>query len=123
MGAAVTGEVEVGYSSEETGRLQLIWGEGFLFPGGPAGVGRILSGAEISGCKVLDVGSGAGGADVALVRDHGAASVAGIDVQEELVGLATRLPAEAGLSAAIGYRLVDPESPLPFPDASFDVVS
>jgi len=36
---------ESGYSDEETDRLQLIWGDGFLSPGGSAEVARILEGA------------------------------------------------------------------------------
>ena len=70
---------------------------------------------------MLDVGSGAGGVDIALVRDHGAGSVVGIDVQQELIVLATGRAAAAGLGDRIGYRLIEP-GPLPFRDASFDVV-
>ena len=117
----MSSEVEPGYS-DGGGHLELIWGEGFLSPGGAAEVARTLAGADIGGCEVLDVGSGLGGADIALARVHGAASVIGIDVQEDLVELAGRRAADAGLDQRIDYRLVAPDSPLPFADMSFDVV-
>jgi phosphoethanolamine N-methyltransferase len=118
---AVIGDQDAGYSEEETGRLELIWGEGFLSPGGPAEITRILSGHDIAGRAVLDIGSGAGGVDIALVRDHGAASVIGVDVQQELVELATKRAVAAGVGGRISYRVID-SGPLPFDDATFDVV-
>lgn len=112
---------DAGYSAEETARLELIWGEGFLSPGGPQEVARILGGHDVAGCAVLDIGSGAGGVDLTLVRDSGAASVLGVDVQQELVELAASRAASAGLSDRVSYQLIEPGS-LPFADASFDVV-
>lgn len=112
---------EVGYSEDETGRLELIWGEGFLSPGGPAEIARVLGGHDVRGCTVLDIGSGAGGAALTLVREHGAGAVVGADVQPELVERARALAAAAGLTDRVWFALVEP-GPLPFPDASFDVV-
>lgn len=114
-------EGEEGYSDEETARLELIWGEGFLSPGGPAEIARILGRHDVAGAAVLDIGSGAGGAAVTLVREHGAGSVLGVDVQDELVALATARAASAGFDDRIGYRLIEP-GPLPLPNASFDLV-
>ena len=114
-------EGDPGYSVEETERLELIWGEGFLSPGGREEVARILGGYDIAGCDVLDIGSGAGGADIAFVRDHGAGTVVGVDVQQGFVDLAAERAVTAGLGDRITYRVIDP-GPLPFDDASFDVV-
>ena len=114
-------EDEGGYSEEETARLELIWGEGFLSPGGPAEIARILGGHDVAGAAVLDIGSGAGGAAVTLVSEHDAGSVLGVDVQAELVALATARAAATGFGDRIGYRLIEP-GPLPLPDGSFDVV-
>jgi hypothetical protein len=63
---------------------------------GAGGVARILARADISGCDV----TGAGGVDVALVNVHGARNLVGVDVQPELVDLATRRAADA-----VGTRL------------------
>jgi len=117
----VTDDVDSGYSKEETERLELIWGDGFLSPGGPAEVARIIGAQDIVGCAVLDIGSGAGGVDITLVRGHGAATVVGVDVQKEFVELATKRAVAAGLADQIDYRLIEP-GPLAFANASFDVV-
>jgi SAM-dependent methyltransferase len=110
-----------GYGEGEAARLEMIWGEGFLSPGGVVEVGRILGGRGIEGCDVLDVGSGAGGADVVLVQGHGAGTVTGIDVEALLVARAAERARRLELDGRIAYRLVEP-GPIPLPDGSFDVV-
>ena len=109
------------YTDDETGRLEAIWGEGFLSPGGPSEVSRILGYHSIESCNVLDIGSGTGGVDIVLVREHGAGTVVGIDVEEKLVNLANCYLARYDLGDRIKYQLVEP-GPLPFPDKSFDAV-
>ncbi|TFG51501.1 MAG: methyltransferase domain-containing protein [Gemmatimonadales bacterium] len=113
--------VDPGYPEENAGKLQLIWGDGFLSPGGPAEIARILGQHDVAGLRVLDIGSGAGGADVVLVRDHGARRVTGIDVDPGLVELAAARARKLRLDDRIEYRLVRPGT-LPFPDDSFDAV-
>jgi phosphoethanolamine N-methyltransferase len=110
-----------GYPEDARGKLELIWGEGFLSPGGPAEVSRILGSNDISGCEVLDIGSGTGGVDVCLVRDHGAGSVVGIDIDPQLVRIASDRAREHQLEDRISYRIVAPGA-LPFGDESFDAV-
>jgi len=109
------------YTDDETGRLETIWGEGFLSPGGPSEVSRILGRHNVEDCSVLDIGSGTGGVDIVLVREHGVGTVVGIDVEEKLVNLANRYLARHALKDRIRYQLVEP-GPLPFPEKSFDVV-
>lgn len=101
--------------------LETLWGEGFLSPGGPDEVARILGTADIRGASVLDIGCGAGGVDVALVRVHGAGWVTGIDVEDPVLERARAVVAAAGLSDRIGLAKVAP-GPLPFPPGCFDVV-
>jgi ubiquinone/menaquinone biosynthesis C-methylase UbiE len=112
---------EGGYSEQETGRLELIWGDGFLSPGGREEIGRILAGDSIAGCTVLDIGCGVGGVDIALVEEHAAGQVVGVDVQQELVSLAVARVAAAGMADRVGFVRIDP-GPLPFDESSFDVV-
>jgi phosphoethanolamine N-methyltransferase len=109
-----------GYPEDARGKLELVWGEGFLSPGGPTEVSRILGSKSISGCRVLDIGSGTGGVDVSLVRDHGAGSVVGIDVHKDLIDLASSRARKLNLENQIKYQLVTPGL-LPFADESFDV--
>ena len=109
------------YPDTEIARLEMLWGQGFMSPGGPAEVVHLLGEWTIAGCEVLDVGSGTGGIDLLLVRDRGAARVTGIDVQADLVALSRARAREAGLADRVDYRLVEP-GPLPFREHSFDAV-
>jgi SAM-dependent methyltransferase len=101
--------------------LQIIWGDGFLSPGGAAEVARLLEGSDISGCTLLDIGCGLGAIDELLIGKYGAASVVGIDLDPSLLaGMRARIE-RSGMSDRI--RAVQVEGgPLPFGDASFDVV-
>ncbi|MBS0376856.1 MAG: methyltransferase domain-containing protein [Proteobacteria bacterium] len=101
--------------------LQLVWGDGFLSPGGPEEVARILEGEDIRGARILDVGSGLGAVDVLLSRDHGAASVVGIDLEPELVARARERAARSGVGDRVSFQAVAP-GPMPFADGTFDVV-
>jgi phosphoethanolamine N-methyltransferase len=101
--------------------LQIIWGDGYLSPGGPAEVARLLEGSDISGCSVLDVGCGLGAIDELLITDYYAASVVGIDVDPVLVGGMQARIERAGLGKRIRGMTVT-GGPLPFGIASFDVV-
>lgn len=101
--------------------LQAIWGEGFLSPGGPDEVARLVADADLAGLSILDIGCGAGGIDLALVRAHGAGYVTGIDVEDTVLSCARSVIAREGLGARIGALKVVP-GPLPFPPGTFDVV-
>lgn len=101
--------------------LQAVWGPGFLSPGGPAEVARVIGDHDLRGASVLDIGCGAGGIDIALVQAQGAGFVTGIDVEDPVIEHARGLIAAAGLSSRIGVCKVAP-GPLPFPPACFDVV-
>lgn len=109
------------YTGDETARLEMIWGEGFLSPGGSAEVARILGPYSMEGSNILDIGCGTGGIDIVLVRAHGAGTVVGIDVEEKSIDLANRRLANHRLQDQIEYQLVAP-GPLPFPNETFDVV-
>ncbi len=109
------------YSGRLIDVLETLWGTGFLSPGGPDEVGRVVAGVDITGAAVLDIGCGAGGIDVTLVRDHGAGYVCGIDVEDTVLARARAVVEGAGYGGRIGCLKVAP-GPLPFPPGSFDVV-
>ncbi len=108
------------YPPEFLAMLQTTWGEGFLSPGGVEEVKAIVADIDVAGKSVLDIGSGLGGPSFALVRDCGAATVTGVEVQGDLVQEATRIAEGNGLAGAIAFVTVD-GCPLQFPDASFDI--
>lgn len=109
------------YHGSMVAMLQVIWGEGFLSPGGPEEVARLVADANLKGLSLLDIGCGAGGIDLALVRNHGACYVTGIDVEDTVLARARELIAREHLGTHIGLAKVAP-GPLPFPPASFEVV-
>lgn len=100
--------------------LELIWGEGFLAPGGAELVKDTVGDFDISGKRVLDIGCGIGGGDIVLARDLGA-EVVGIDLEPPLIDRARRYVEAAGLEDRISFKIVE-AGPLAFPDESFDVV-
>ena len=100
--------------------MQLVYGDGFLSPGGREEVCRIVAGLAL-GQRVLDVGCGLGGPAIALVQDAGAERVLGIDVQQPVLDRAGERVRAAGLADRIELRRVA-SGPFPFPDETFDVV-
>ena len=122
MTAKIGEPSEVGeYDPGMQALLQIIWGDGFLSPGGADEVARVLEGSDIRGRRVLDVGCALGAVDELLVIRHGAAGVVGIDVDPNLLKQMRLRIARAGLADRIKGQLVTP-GPFPFPAASFEVV-
>jgi len=113
---------EVGeYDDALQALLQLIWGDGFLSPGGPEEIRELLVGTPVRGCHVLDIGAALGAVDQLLVTEHGAESVVGIDLDPAMLRQMDARIARAGLSERVRSVCVEP-GPLPFPVARFDVV-
>jgi phosphoethanolamine N-methyltransferase len=108
------------YDSKLLAMLELVWGEGFLSPGGPAAVDAIVDGLDLAGKLVVDIGSGLGGVDMHLARKHGA-RVIGMEIEAPVVELAKAKVAAAGLSDRVDLRHCAP-GPLPLDDGSADVV-
>ena len=114
-------EENIQYPPEFTNRLELLWGEGFLSPGGPEEVREILKSIDLKGKSVLDIGCGTGGVEVVLVEELGAASVMGIDVEPQLIQRSQQRIEQHGLQHQVNLKLVSP-GPFDFPDNHFDVV-
>lgn len=112
---------DVLYGEDAITFLEALWGEGYLSPGGPAEVARLLDGVDLVGKAVVDIGCGAGGITIALARDYGAAKVIGLDVEEPVCGLSRKRAAEAGLADRVEILQVEP-GPMPLADGSVDIV-
>jgi phosphoethanolamine N-methyltransferase len=98
--------------------LEAIWGEGYLSPGGPDEVARVLDGLNLRGARVLDIGCGSGAITLSLAVDHGAAQVVGVDVEPDVCAAAR---ARVAAVDEVTIEQVAP-GPFPFADQSFDVV-
>ncbi|MEW5733896.1 MAG: methyltransferase domain-containing protein [Thermodesulfobacteriota bacterium] len=101
--------------------LEALWGEGFLSPGGPEEVARIIGDHDLRGRELLDIGCGTGGIDIELVKSHGVARATGMDVEEGVLSHARALVSRHGLADRIEFLKTEP-GPLPFPAKAFDVV-
>jgi len=100
--------------------LELIWGEGYMAPGGEGNVAKIVEGLDMRDKRVLDIGCGIGGPAMFLARNYGA-NVVGTDLEPQLLELARQRAKKYGLEAKIDFQWVEP-GPLGFPDESFDFV-
>ncbi|MDF1727029.1 MAG: methyltransferase domain-containing protein [Sulfitobacter sp.] len=109
------------YDDRHIAFLEELWGEGYLSPGGPQEVARVIEGLPVREARMLDIGCGSGAIAVALVQEHGAGHVTGIDVETPVCAASRRRVAQAGLSDRIEIVEVTP-GPLPFDAESFDIV-
>ena len=92
MGTADGGAAE--YDDTAIRFLEMLWGEGYLSPGGPEEVDRVVAGLDLSGCRLLDIGCGSGGVALHLLQAHGAGHVTGFDVEGPVIAAARARAAE-----------------------------
>ncbi|XDZ66839.1 methyltransferase domain-containing protein [Alphaproteobacteria bacterium LSUCC0684] len=109
------------YGDKQIRFLETVWGEGFLSPGGVEEIDLVLKGIDLKGMRVLDIGCGCGGAAFHLLRQHGADTVMGIDIEPLVIARATELAMKYQLQSRAGFNTVEP-GPLPFDEDSFDVI-
>ena len=84
---------------------------------------RFLPWLDLSpGKTLLDVACGAGGPALRIAASTGC-SVVGVDVHENAVQTASSIAAQRGLAGRAEFQTADASAPLPFPDASFDVIT
>ncbi|ESY48343.1 class I SAM-dependent methyltransferase [Mesorhizobium sp. RSR380A] len=89
--------------------------------GGPDEVDRVVEGLSLRGKTILDIGCGSGGIALHLVERHGAAHATDFDIERPVIEAARKHAAARGLSDRASF-VQAPPGPLPFADASFDVV-
>jgi phosphoethanolamine N-methyltransferase len=110
------------YSRTGILRYEQIFGQGYISTGGHTTTENLcarLGAALRPGARVLDVGSGIGGAAFHLAGAYGA-RVTGIDLAEEMVAIARERAARLGISESVTFLLGDVlETPFAEP---FDVV-
>lgn len=101
--------------------LEIIWGKGYMAPGGPGNVKKMLDGLQPQGKRILDIGCGIGGPAFEMATTHGA-SVVGIDLEAPLIERARTSASDKGLDNQCEFKVVE-VGPLEFDDASFDIVT
>jgi len=108
------------YSDNMVTMLELIWGKGYMAPGGAGNVANLFEGIETRGKRILDIGCGIGGPAIEMVRRHGA-TVVGIDLEAPLIKRAREAAAKWQMGKKCSFETVTP-GPLPYADSSFDIV-
>jgi phosphoethanolamine N-methyltransferase len=111
---------EIEYDDAMRTMLDLIWGEGYMAPGGEGNIANLVQGLEIRDKRILDVGSGQGSPACFLAESYGA-SVVGIDIEPKLIEISQDRAKQRGLEEKAQFILVEP-GPMKFADASFDFV-
>jgi len=109
------------YTDALVEKLQLRWGDGCLSPGGAPELARMLSGIDVTGREVLDLGCGVGGYDLLLAEAHGAARVMGVDIDGASLEQARRRAASSDVADRLEFQRIEP-GPLPFEVDRFDIV-
>jgi phosphoethanolamine N-methyltransferase len=97
------------YSRTSILRYEMIFGAGYISTGGARTTDDLcarLSPSLRAGARVLDVGSGIGGAAFHLAKTYGA-KVIGIDLAEEMVAVAHERAAELGMKDSVQFVLGD----------------
>jgi phosphoethanolamine N-methyltransferase len=97
------------YSRAGILRYEKIFGDGYVSTGGPETTAYLcskLGPALRPGVRVLDVGSGIGGAAFHLAREYGAV-VTGIDLSPEMVKIAQERIKTSGAESSVTFLLAD----------------
>jgi ubiquinone/menaquinone biosynthesis C-methylase UbiE len=111
---------EIEYPDAMIAMLEIIWGPGFMAPGGEGNIAKLVEGMDVRDQRILDIGCGIGGPAFVLAEKYGA-NVVGIDIEPELIARAQQRAKELKIDSRCEFVLVEP-GPMPFPDESFDVV-
>jgi len=109
------------YGPKQLNLLKVVWGEGFLSPGGTEEIDEAMKGVDASEKFFLDIGCGCGGAAIHLIKKYGAKSVIGLDIEPLVIKKAEELAAKHDLSSFADFRCVNP-GPLDIQDESVDIV-
>jgi len=100
--------------------LDIVWGEGFMAPGGEGNIDNLVNGLDIFGKRVLDIGCGQG-MPACILADKYGAYVVGTDLENHLVEISKRRAQKMGVSDRTEFQQVKP-GPMNFKDDSFDFI-
>ena len=121
MSDSLYDDIRTNYNEVGALIIQRLFGEGYLSPCGEAATDRLASLAGPSqSSRILDVGSGLGGAAMRLAQRFGC-SVTGLDLVESNVHTASKSAHTRGLAHLLQFQPGDATA-MPFADDSFSMV-
>jgi len=109
------------YGPKQLNLLKVVWGEGFLSPGGTDEIDEIMKDIDVKDKSILDIGCGCGGAAFHLLKKYNAKSVEGIDPEFLVIKEAKELAKKNNLENVTFFKQITP-GPLKYNDETFDVV-
>ena len=95
------------YGEKQIKTLELIWGEGFLSPGGIDEINKVLNGRSLKDKRILDIGCGTGGAAIHFVENLNALHVTGIDIEKKVIKRANFLKLKSKFSKKLTFNTLD----------------
>ncbi len=99
--------------------LEDAYGKNFMSEGGTQAIDELFHGVDIKGKRLLDIGSGLGGAVFYLAQQH-QCNIAGLEINPWMVGESTkRIPPD--LAHLVDFQSYTPPT-LPFSADSFDII-
>ena len=108
---SITDEGE--YSKKQINTLEMIWGEGFLSPGGYDEIDLVLNNKSIENMTILDIGCGAGSAAFHFIKNHSVGHVTAVDVEKEVIDRANELKIKYNYEKLVNFKVIEP-GPLAF---------
>ncbi len=109
------------YDDKLVALLEVLWGDGYLSPGGDHETALVLDGLDLRGKRILDLGCGTGGCALFIGAEFAPDQLIGVDVEAGVVEKATANAIAAGLDDRVSFVQIEP-GPLPFEDGVFDLV-
>jgi phosphoethanolamine N-methyltransferase len=113
-------QVQEEYSEDFCSLLEEAYGEGFLSEGGIEAIDNSVKGFQLDNKKILDIGSGLGGAAIHFAQKYKALAT-GVEINQGMVDEANRRVPEK-LTGQVKFLYYDDISHLPFSDESFHLV-
>lgn len=99
------------WSAPRLAMVHLLWGEGYVFPGGEIETLRLARPLGVSAAtSLLVIGSGSGGPAISVARDLGT-WVTGLESDADLQAASIKLVRKAHLQKKITIKSWDPENP------------
>ena len=116
---SITDEGE--YGQKQINTLEMIWGEGFLSPGGTDEIDLVLNNKSIKNMTILDIGCGGGSAAFHFIKNHSVGHITAVDVEKKVIDRANELTLKYSFEKFVDFRVIKP-GPLDFIDDSFDMI-